>query len=94
MNIKYLLNNGTFGLWVLSARDSVNELIDNGTMVMDTLQSISFLVGIVWLLTRIYNGIADGLINRKKTALENERLAQEIHEFNDEDILNRYEDDK
>jgi hypothetical protein len=94
MNIKYLLNNGTFGLWVLSARDSVNELIDNGTMVMDTLQSISFLVGIVWLLTRIYNGIADGLINRKKTALENERLAQEIHEFNDEDILKRYEDDK
>ena len=94
MNIKYLLNNGTFGLWVLSARDSVNELIDNGTIVMDTLQSISFLVGIVWLLTRIYNGIADGLINRKKTALENERLAQEIHEFNDEDILKRYEDDK
>lgn len=94
MNIKYLLNNGTFGLWVLSARDSVSELIDNGTMVMDTLQSISFLVGIVWLLTRIYNGIADGLINRKKTALENERLAQEIHEFNDEDILKRYEDDK
>lgn len=42
MNIKYLLNNGTFGLWVLSARDSVSELIDNGTMVMDTLQSISF----------------------------------------------------
>lgn len=94
MQIKYVLNNGTFGLWVLSARESINSLIENGDFVMDTLQSISFFIGIVWGLSRVYNGIADGLINRKKTALENELLAHEINENNAEDILERHEADK
>lgn len=94
MQIRYLLNHGTFGLWVLSAREGIGNLVTNGEFYIDTLQSISFIIGILWGATRVWNGIADGRINRRKTALENEILAHEINENNAEDILDRHETDK
>jgi cell shape-determining protein MreC len=81
--IKLLADYGTYGLWILSTRETVLEYVDSGDF---NLSSMSFLIsalGVVWSIVRIVNSVLDGRINREQTRLENERLIREIYELED-----------
>ena len=81
--IKLIADYGTYGLWILSTRETVLEYVDSGDF---NLSSMSFLIsalGVVWSIVRIVNSVLDGRINREQTRLENERLIREIYELED-----------
>tara|TARA_R110000744_G_scaffold43955_1_gene98229 strand:- start:341 stop:616 length:276 start_codon:yes stop_codon:yes gene_type:complete len=78
--MKYFLNHGTFGLWVLTARQALVDLFTHGSIVMGVMETIALLIGIIWGGTRVFNGIANGIVDRRKTRLETEKIHREMQE--------------
>jgi len=86
--IKLIADYGTYGLWILSTREAVNQYLHSGDI---NLSSMSFLVsalGLIWTIVKIVNSVLDGRVNREQTRLENERLLREIWELEDIDDIN------
>ena len=86
--VKLIADYGTYGLWILSTREAVNQYLHSGDI---NLSSMSFLVsalGLIWTIVKIVNSVLDGRVNREQTRLENERLLREIWELEDIDDIN------
>ena len=88
---KLIANYGTCSLWVMSVKDTAFAFLNGGNMQL--IQVVLSVLGGVYTIVLIVNKILDGNVNRKKTRLENERLALEIWELEDDiDLKDRYEE--
>ena len=88
---KLIANYGTCSLWVMSVKDTAFAFLNGGNMQL--IQVVLSVLGGVYTIVLIVNKILDGNVNRKKTRLENERLALEIWELEDDiDVKDRYEE--
>ena len=88
---KLIANYGTCSLWVMSVKDTAFAFLNGGNMQL--IQVVLSVLGGVYTTVLIVNKILDGNVNRKKTRLENERLALEIWELEDDiDVKDRYEE--
>ena len=87
---KLIANYGTCSLWVMSVKDTAFAFLNGGNMQL--IQVVLSVLGGVYTIVLIVNKILDGNVNRKKTRLENERLALEIWELEDENLKDRYEE--
>ena len=88
---KLIANYGTCSLWVMSVKDTAFAFLNGGDMQL--IQVVLSVLGGVYTIVLIVNKILDGNVNRKKTRLENERLALEIWELEDDiDLKDRYEE--
>jgi hypothetical protein len=74
----------------MSVKDTAFAFLNGGNMQL--IQVVLSVLGGVYTIVLIVNKILDGNVNRKKTKLENERLALEIWELEDDiDVKDRYE---
>ena len=88
---KLIANYGTCSLWVMSVKDTAFAFLNGGNMQL--IQVVLSVLGGVYTIVLIVNKILDGNVNRKKTRLENERLALEIWELEDDiDLKDRHEE--
>jgi|TARA_R110000764_G_C10752822_1_gene352495 hypothetical protein len=85
--IRLAANYGTFGLWIMSIKDTAVSIVEGGNI--DTIQLVLSILGGIYTIVIIVNKVLDGLINRKKTRLENERIMRDIWE-QDENLDERY----
>ena len=87
--IRLVANYSTFGLWIMSVKDTAISIAQGGDIT--TIQLGLSVLGGIYTIVLIVNKILDGLINRKKTKLENERLMRDIWELDENlDIDERY----
>ena len=79
--VRLIANYGTFGLWIMSIKDTAVSIVEGGDIT--TIQLGLSVLGGIYTIVLIVNKILDGLINRKKTKLENERLMRDIWELDE-----------
>ena len=88
---RVLANYSTVSLWVISVKETVTALVKGGDL--ELIQFTLSALGGIYTVVLIVNKILDGIVNRRKTRLENERLALEIWELEDDiDLKDRYEE--
>ena len=88
---RVIANYSTASLWVISVKDTVTTLVKGGDL--ELIQFTLSALGGIYTVVLIVNKILDGIMNRRKTKLENERLALEIWELEDDiDLKDRYEE--
>tara|TARA_R110000868_G_scaffold30642_1_gene113128 strand:+ start:175 stop:474 length:300 start_codon:yes stop_codon:yes gene_type:complete len=86
--IRLVFNYGTFSLWVMGTKNTFASMIKGGDF--ETIQLALSVLGGIYTIVLIVDKILGGLVNRKQTRLENERLMKEIWELEDleEDKVN------
>ena len=86
--IRLVFNYGTFSLWVMGTKNTFVSMINGGGF--ETIQLGLSVLGGIYTIVLIVDKILGGLVNRKQTRLENERLMKEIWELEDleEDKIN------
>ena len=87
--VRLIANYGTFSLWIMSIKDTAVSVVEGGDIT--TIQLGLSVLGGIYTVVLIVNKILDGLVNRKKTKLENERLMRDIWELDENlDINERH----
>ena len=87
--VRLIANYGTFSLWIMSIKDTAVSVVEGGDIT--TIQLGLSVLGGIYTIVLIVNKILDGLVNRRKTKLENERLMRDIWELDENlDINERH----
>lgn len=74
----------TIGLWGLSVSNTI--LADNfGTMV-DVVQLLLSILGLVYLCVKIYNEVSGQILDRERKRIENEMSLRELIEEDNQEI--------
>ena len=81
--IRLVFNYGTFSLWVMGTKNTFASMIAGGDF--ETIQLALSVLGGMYTIVLIVDKILGGIVDRRQTRLENERLMKEIWELEDLD---------